>query len=105
VTTMSLVAATPKPRLVKLEVSAEGEDSFLVGEAERKATKFVVKIKIKGVAGAVAPLVGKEPPDRYVWVSTGEAPTFLKSEGPLSEGGPAWRVEVTSATWTKESRK
>jgi hypothetical protein len=98
-TTVSMVAATPKPRLVKLLISPEGEDSFSVGGSSYKATRYVVKVEIGGVAGVVAPLVGKEPQDTHVWILGGDAPAFVKSEGPLSLGGPTWRVELTSPVW------
>jgi len=55
--------------------------------------------KIGGVAGVVAPLVGKQPPETHVWILEGEAPAFLKFEGPLYEGGPIWRIELTNPTW------
>jgi hypothetical protein len=103
--TLSLLVATPKPRLTKLEINREGEDTFGVDGSSRKATKYVVKISIRGMAGIVAPLIGKEPPDIRVWVLEGEAPTFLKSEGPLYEGGPVWRIELISPEWAKEGGK
>ncbi|HET7106323.1 MAG TPA: hypothetical protein VFI38_05910 [Candidatus Acidoferrum sp.] len=102
---LSLLVATPKPRLTKLEIAREGEDSFGVGGSSRKATRYVVKIKIEGAAGIVAPLIGKAPPDIHVWVLEGEAPTFLKSEGPLYEGGPVWRIELISPEWAKADSK
>ena len=102
VPTLSLMVATPKPRMTKLEIDREGEDAFVVGGSSRKATRYVLKISIRGVAGIVAPLVGKQPPDIHVWVFEGEAPTFLKSEGPLYEGGPVWRIELISPAWAKE---
>src|SRR5262249_52852281 len=48
---LSLIVATPKPRLVKLVISRPGEDSFTIGGVSRKATHYVVKIQIGGVAG------------------------------------------------------
>lgn len=102
---LSLLVATPRPRMTKLEISREGEDVFTVGGSSRKATRYVVKIKIGGAAGIVAPLIGKEPPDLHVWVLEGDAPTFLKSEGPLFEGGPVWRIELISPEWPKETGK
>ena len=99
---LSMVAATPKPRLVKLVVTPSGEDTFTAGGASRKATHYVVKIEIGGITGWLAPLVGKEPPDVHVWVLRGKAPAFVKSEGPLFAGGPIWRIELTSPVWGKE---
>jgi hypothetical protein len=54
----------------------------------------VVKVKIGGIAGLVAPLVGKQPPDLHVWIKGGEVPAFVKFEGPIYNGGPVWRVEL-----------
>jgi hypothetical protein len=99
--TMSFVAATPKPRLVKLEAAAAGEESFVIAGDTRKATHYVVKVKIGGVTGLLADLLGKEPPDTHVWILGGEAPAFVKSEGPLYVGGPSWRIELTGPVWAK----
>ena len=98
-TTWSYVAATPKPRIVKLEVSAAGEDPFTAGGMNLKATRFVVKVKLGGVAGLVAPLLDKQPPDSYVWVVGGDAPSFVKAETPLYTGGPMTRLELVSPSW------
>ena len=32
------------------------------------ATHYVLKVEIGGLAGVVAPLVGKQPPDSHVWI-------------------------------------
>jgi hypothetical protein len=91
-----MVVATPKPRLVKLLVTPQGEDSLSIGSSKRKATHYVVKMEIGGVAGLVAPLVGKKPPDTHVWILGGETPAFVKFEGPMYAEGPIWRIELTS---------
>jgi hypothetical protein len=98
-TTLSMVAAAPKPRLVKLLISPEGEESVSAGGSSQKATRYVVKVDIGGVAGVVAPLVGKQPQDTHIWILGGDAPSFAKSEGPLYGGGPIWRIELTSPDW------
>ncbi len=99
--TAAMVVATPKPRLVKLEISPEGEDSFSVGATSHKAERYDVHIDIGGAAGVVAPLVGKQPPDTHVWIFQGDAPIFVKSEGPTFEGGPIWQIELASPVWPK----
>ena len=98
-TTLSMVAATPKPRLVKLLISPEGEDSVWAGGSSQKATRYVVKVDIGGVAGVVAPLIGKQPQDTHIWILGGDAPSFAKSEGPLYGTGSIWRMELTSPDW------
>jgi len=100
-TKVSMVAATPKPRLVRLAITPQGEDLFSIGGASRKATHYVVKVEIGGAAGLVAPLLGKQPPDTHVWILGGEAPAFVKSEGPLYFGGPIWRIELVSPVWPR----
>lgn len=100
-TTLTMIAATPKPRLVKLVVAPAGEEPFTTGGTQRKAVHFVVKIEIGGVAGVVAPIVGKQPPDTHVWILEGEAPAFVKSEGPLAMGADPWRIELVSPVWPK----
>jgi hypothetical protein len=100
-TTLSFVAATPKPRLVKLQITPQGEEPFLVGGSTRKAINYLVKVDIGGVVGLVAPLIGKQPADTHVWILGGEAPAFVKSEGPLYVGGPIWRIELVSPVWPR----
>ncbi|HEV7512459.1 MAG TPA: hypothetical protein VGO27_12235 [Candidatus Acidoferrum sp.] len=95
-TTVSLVATTPKPRVVKLEILPEGEKAIASGNTKHKTVCYVVKVKIGGVAGLMAPLLGKQPPDTHVWVLTGDAPAFVKLEGPLYAGGPIWRIELAT---------
>jgi hypothetical protein len=97
--TVSMVAATPTPRVVTLEATAVGEDAFWLGVSQRNATHYVVKVKLGGVAGLVAPLVGKQPPDSHVWMLGGTAPTFVKAETSLAAGGPVWRIELAPPVW------
>jgi hypothetical protein len=96
---VSMVAATPKPRLVTFTLSPRGTDSYSVGGAEHQAKHYVGKVKIGGVAGVVAPIVGKQPPDTDLWISSGDAPTFLKSKGPVSADSPVWEIQLTSPEW------
>src|SRR5438552_14315038 len=84
-TTVSMVATTPKPRVVKLEILPEGQKTIASGNTQHETVRYVVKVKIGGVAGLVAPLFGKQPPDTHVWVLTGNAPAFVKFEGPIYE--------------------
>ncbi len=96
---LSMVAAAPKPRLIGLDIVPAGSDEYALGGLARKAAKFVVKVDLRGVAGVVAPLIGKQPPDTSIWITEGEAPTFAKMEGPFYVGGPLWRLELAAPTW------
>ena len=96
-TTVSMVAITPKPLLVKLAITPHGEEPFTIGSFRHKAMHYVVKVEIGGVTGFLARLMGKQPADTHVWVLGGEAPDLVKGEGPLYVGGPIWRIQLASA--------
>jgi hypothetical protein len=102
-TTLSMLVATPKPRLVKLDISPVSEDSFTAGGSAAKAIRYRVKVDITGISGLIAPIIGKQPPDTHIWMVYGKAPGFLKSEGPLFQDGPVWRIELASPVWPKTS--
>lgn len=98
-TTVSMLVTTPKPRLVKLAISPRGEEGFSLADSKRKAVHFQIKIEIGGLAGMVAPIVGKAPPNIEVWAVGGEAPTFLREQGPTYEDGPVMTIELASPAW------
>lgn len=96
---LSMVVATPKPRIVRLSLSSPGKEPFTLAGSRREALHYVIKVDIGGLAGLVAPLLGKQPPDAHVWIIGGEAPTFVKSETLSFMGGPVWRTELVSPVW------
>jgi hypothetical protein len=98
-TEVAFLATTPKPRLVKFVITPKGEEPFLTGDTQHKAMHFVVKVDIGRISGAFAELLGKQPADIHVWILEGEAPAFVKSEGPLAFGGPIWRLDLVSPVW------
>jgi hypothetical protein len=85
--------------LVKLVIAPEGEATFLAGGASRKATQYLIRVEIGGIAGFLAPLLGKQPQDSHAWVLDGDAPAFVRLEGPLFMDGPSWRIEPVSPVW------
>jgi hypothetical protein len=94
-----MVVAGPKPRLVKIVVNAQGTQPFSLGGFSREAMHYVAKVELGGVAGVVAPIVGKQPPDSQIWILGGEAPVFIKSETLSYVGGPMWRIELVAPVW------
>ena len=95
-TTVELVTTTSKPRIVKFTIRPQGAAQFSVGGPVYEALHFVGHIDIGGLAGAVAPLIGKQPPDVDFWVMGGKAPAFVRFLGPLYEGGPVWSIELAA---------
>ena len=94
--TESMVVASPKPMLVKLQIRADGEDQFTTGLVSRRAIRYKVHVDLGGVKGAVAKAVGKQPPDTLVWIFPGDCPAFMRAQGPSFEGGPIWLTELVS---------
>jgi hypothetical protein len=83
--TVSIVAFTPKPRVVTLQL--------LPLATERGPSGEVVRYHIRPKLGLFASLLVTDVPDTRVWILLGDAPAFLKAEGPLYFMGPIWRVE------------
>jgi hypothetical protein len=94
-TSVSMVAVSASPRVVKINISPQPEDTFHVGFVPYKAQHYLLKIDIGGVKGKIAPLVGKQPADIHLWLIKSEAPTFVKFQGQLFQDGPVWRMELT----------
>jgi hypothetical protein len=95
-TTVSYVTATPKPRIVQLIITPQGEAPFSAGGSKHKAQHYVVKVEIGGAAGVIAHLAGKQPPDTHVWVFVGDAPAFVGLEGPFFEEDSISRIDLVS---------
>jgi hypothetical protein len=95
-TTVEVVTTTSKPRIVKFTIRPQGAAQFSAGGPVHDALHFVGHIDIGGLAGVVAPLIGKQPPDVDFWVMGGKAPAFVRFLGPLYEGGPIWSIELAA---------
>jgi len=98
---VSMVVATPTPRLVKLGITVAGEDTFRIAGSARRATHYVLNVELGGITGMIAPLVGKQPPDSHIWISHDDAPQFVRGEQPFFDGAPLWRIELASPVWTR----
>jgi hypothetical protein len=87
--TVQIVAFTPKPRMVKMLLTPAAEDPMKVNEAAVIATRFLVRPQL----GLFASLLVADIPDVKCWIAGGEAPAFLRFEGPLYFMGPIWRID------------
>jgi hypothetical protein len=88
-TIVQVVAFTPKPRLVKLQLLPMANDPLLVSDQPMKVTRWAIRPQL----GLFASLLIADIPDVHCWIVPGEAPAFLKAEGPLYFQGPIWRIE------------
>lgn len=100
--TVHYVAFTPTPRLIQLDLVSAGEHRVLVGELAKTAVHYVLKPRLGIWLKLFASLAGRVPPDEDVWVVTDEVPAFVRFEGPLTMGGPVWRIELASPRWPDE---
>jgi len=98
-TKVSYVGGAPKPRVVHLSITPDGQETFSVAGARHKATLFRVEVQIGGIAGMIAPLIGKQPADTKVWVVHEGAPAFVRADGALYVGGPIWSIQMTGPEW------
>jgi hypothetical protein len=95
---VSYLVANPGPRIVTFSFKQQGEDRVRVGGAARRANRYIIHIEIGGLAGVVAPIVGKKPADMQMWAISGDAPLFIGMRGALYPEGPVWTMELTSPT-------
>ena len=87
--TVQIVTFTPRPRLVTMLLRPAAEDPMQVNDAAVIATRFVVRPQL----GLFASLLVADIPDVKCWIAGGEAPAFLRFEGPLYFMGPIWRID------------
>jgi hypothetical protein len=95
-THLSLIAATPSPRILSLEITRTGTAPFTTGDLTRRAARLRVKARVGGVTGMLASIAGKQPPDSHVWIVDGDVPAFVRAEEPFYAEGPLWRIELAS---------
>jgi hypothetical protein len=97
---LGLVAPTGKGRLIQLAFDIVGEEPFspILG-VRRQANVFRIHPELGGVAGVVAPVIGKQPKDVFVWILEGEVPGLVREIGPLEQGGAVVSVEPAGASY------
>ncbi len=99
--TVHMVAFTPAPKLIKLNMVPTAEVKIRIGGSEKTAIHYVLKPILGTWLKLFASLLGRMPPDNHAWIVTADVPAFVKFEGPLYMKGPVWRIELTSPRWPK----
>ena len=95
--TVHIVAFTPKPRLIELEMIPAGNLRLLSGDLGLQATRYALKPKLGAALRLFATLLGKAPADQECVILTEDVPAFVRCDGPLYLKGPVWRIEGTTA--------
>lgn len=101
--TVPMLVGSSKSRVVEITIRSEGRKEFSAGGRTINPTHYVAHITIGGVAGAMASVLGKQPPDMHFWMLEGKAPTFIRAITPLYEDGPIWTVDLAPVSPREES--
>jgi hypothetical protein len=84
------VVFTPQPRFVKVLLEPVVQDQVMLGEHPVTTTRYLIKPQL----GLLASLLVVDLAPMQCWIVGGEAPGFVKFEGPLYFMGPVWRIEL-----------
>lgn len=96
-----MVAFTPKPLLIELELALAGEHKVMVDQLTKNANHYLFKPHPGPWLEMFAKLLKRMPSDYHAWVVTEDVPAFVKFEGPLNPTGPIWQIELTSPRWSE----
>jgi hypothetical protein len=88
-------------RLIRILISAEGEQPFQKAGQTLKATVFRIHPELGGILGALATLLGLQPKDVMVWVLEGETPAVMRVVGQLGGSGPVLSSELEGTSFAK----
>ena len=96
---VSYVLPASKPRLATLVISRSGEDAYTLAGERQTAKRLEVKVELGGLAGVIAPVIGKEPLPTYFWMADGHVPMFIRIRTQFYEGAPPWTIQQTAPAW------
>src|SRR4029078_87328 len=96
--TVNVLAFTPKPEVIKLELLLMGEHTVRIGEQLRKAVQYSFKPDIGMIRELLGKATGKIPASFHYecWVLADEVPSFVQFEGALQLIGPIVRIQTVS---------
>jgi len=95
-----MVLPVGKGRLAKLHITPDHTESFTaVQGATRTATVFRIKVDLGGIAGVVAPMIGKQPADVMVWLIEGTSPVIVREDAQLAEGSPIVSIQLAGTSF------
>ena len=96
--TVSVLAFTPTPQVVTVQLRAIDEQPVQIGDLSSKATQYVFAPQLGMIREWFGKVTGKLPAQfHYIcWIIVDEAPSFVQFEGPLQLMGPILRIELVS---------
>ena len=96
--TVHLLAFTPGPEIINLDLRLMGERTVQVGDLSRTARHYAFKPDMGTIRKFIGKVIGKLPANFHYdcWVLADEVPSFVQFEGPLQLMGPILRIELVS---------
>ena len=101
---VSYVLPTSSPRLATLVIARAGEETYTLAGERQTARKLEIKVDLKGLAGIIAPVLGKEPKPTCAWMAGGRVPMFIRIQTQFYEGAPLWTIQQTAPQWPSDQR-
>jgi len=96
--TVSVLAFTPAPKIVPVQLHAVEEQSIQIGDRLSKATQYVFTPQLGVIQEWLGKVTGKLPSEFHYdcWIMVDGIPSFVRYEGPLQLLGPILRIELVS---------
>jgi len=96
--TVSVLAFTPAPQVVNVQLHAIDERPLQIGDLSSKATQYTFTPQIGMIQEWLGKVAGKLPAQFHYtcWILVDEAPSFVQFEGPLQLMGLIVRIGLMS---------
>jgi hypothetical protein len=99
------IAFTPKPYLIDLDLLPQGEEKVRVGDESRPVTRYELKPRLGVLLRVAGAILGRTPGRQQCWILADPVPGFVGCQAPLANGGPPWRIGLTSPAATPNGAK
>ena len=96
--TVSVLAFTPTPQVIKVQLRAIDEQPVQIGGVSRKAIQYIFTPQIGMIKEFFGKAIGKLPAEFHYtcWIMNDNIPSFVQFEGPLQLMGQIMRIELVS---------
>ena len=102
-THVHIVAFTPTPRVIGLELQPVGSEPITIGGHTEHAVTLALRPKLGALLKLLAEIAGKAPPDSKAWIDTTGVPAFVRFEGPMYLGA-VWTLTLATPTSVSADR-
>ena len=96
--TVSVLAFTPAPQIIKVQLHAIDEQPVQIGEVSGKATHYTFTPQLGMIREFFGKAIGKLPAEFHYncWIMADTPPSFVQFEGPLQLMAQIVRIELVS---------